>query len=358
MNNNNYSARLNLAMIKLHEQLFNAKGVLKSEFSDYITCPVCFRDKHQEYAIKDKFTYSKCCSCEMVYMNPRLNKAATLSFYNSNVNEIYNEKKFHDVPDGTSADDKINYQNLHLIVKQIGGVSKTEKPLNGKRILEIGCAKGYFLKCAKELGADVYGIELNAPNIAIARKFLGDNIYSQDIFELNLPSESFDVIYTRDVIEHISEPLPFLKELSRIMKPGALIFTETHNIDSLIHRIVKGKHTCIFGFEHPVHWSPKTLSTALKKSGIQSKEVIFESLDFRIMDIINYFRQSTFTTIFPWQASKQLDFFLKLISIPFRIPGIRNLDKLLLPPLANYLAAGSTMKMIAFKIQTAKSDTK
>jgi 2-polyprenyl-3-methyl-5-hydroxy-6-metoxy-1,4-benzoquinol methylase len=354
----NWDVRLNLAMINLHKEFFDAQGELKSKYSDYTACPVCFSDKCQEYAVKDKFAYKKCSSCGMVYMSPRLNTAATLSFYNSKVNEIYNEKKFHGVPDGTSADDKINYQNLQLIVKHIGEIDKTEKPLKGKRVLEVGCAKGYFLKCAKELGAEVYGIELNAKNIIIARKFLGDNIYAQDIFELNLPSESFDVIYTRDVIEHISEPMPFLKELSRVMKPGALIFTDTHNIDGLIHRFVKERHTCIFGFEHPVHWSPKTLSTALIENGIQSKEVIFESLDFRIMDIINYFRQSTFTTIFPWKAGKPLDFFLTLISIPFRIPGIRNLDKLLLPPLANYLAAGSTMKMIAFKNQTEKLDKK
>ncbi len=352
-----WTTRWNTSLAALHARLFDFSGELKSEFSQQTFCPVCGFEGSRRYCMKDQFIYRTCTACNMVYMSPRLNTQATMAFYNSDVNEIYNEGKFHASPDGTSADDRINYENLQLIIRHISKEGQTE-PLKGKRILEVGCAKGYFLNCAKKLGAEAFGIELNKKNVAIAKQFMGDNIFDQDLFELNLPNESFDVIYTRDVIEHICEPMPFLKELCRIMKPGAMIFTETHNIDSLIHRIVRGRHTCIFGFEHPVHWSPKTLSFALKECGMYSNEVVFESLDFRIMNILQYFRQSTFTTIFPWRANKTLEILLKALSIPFRIPGIRHLDKLLMPPLANCLSAGSTMKMIAFKPQTTTLNTK
>ena len=55
----NWDARLSLAMINLHKEFFNFQGELKSEYSDYTACPVCFSDKYQEYAVKDKFEYKK-----------------------------------------------------------------------------------------------------------------------------------------------------------------------------------------------------------------------------------------------------------------------------------------------------------
>jgi len=353
--NASQAVRLNAALVSLHAELFDANGNLKPEFSQRTACPVCGSADSREYCIKDHFRYQTCNSCGMVYMNPRLNTEATLAFYNSQANEIYNEDKFHIISDSTSLDDKINFDNLHLIAKHIG-TKGGEGGLKGKRVLEIGCAKGYFLNCAKELGAEVVGVELNQGNFEIARQTLGRNVFNRELFELNLPSESFDVIYTRDVIEHIHDPAPFINELSRLLKPGAMVFFETHNIDGLIHRIVRGKHTCIFGFEHPVHWSPKTLSLAFSKSGLVTQNIYFDSLDFGIMDIIQYHMQSTWTTIFPWKASKPLEIVLKLLSIPFRVQGIRKIDQFLMPRLANYLEAGSTMKVIAFKPHTAVRD--
>jgi len=353
--NNSHADRLNAALKTLHSELFDANGNLHSRFSQSTACPVCASTDSREYCVKDQFRYQTCNSCGMVYMNPRLNLQATLSFYNSHANEVYNETKFHKIPDGTSIDDKINYENLLLIAKHVG-VEGQEESLKGKRVLEIGCAKGYFLNCAKELGAEAFGVELNEANVEIARRIHGKNIYDCDLFELKLRDESFDVVYTRDVIEHIHEPTPFLKEISRLVKPGGLVFMETHNIDGLIHRIVRGKHTCIFGFEHPVHWSPKTLSLALSKSGLETRKIYFNSADLRILDIIQYYRQSTFTTIFPWRVSMPLDMLLKVISIPFRLSFVRNVEKYLFSRLANFLKAGSTMKVVAYKPNAAVND--
>jgi 2-polyprenyl-3-methyl-5-hydroxy-6-metoxy-1,4-benzoquinol methylase len=349
-----WAARWNAALVSLHANIFDDDGFLKPEFSEEAVCPVCGSENANEYCVKDRFRYWVCSSCGMVYMNPRLNSAATLAFYNCPANEIYNETKFHASQDGSSEDDKINFENLQLLVDHVGSEFCADK-LRGKKVLEIGCAKGYFLNRAKELGAEVFGIELNKISVEIARQTLSDHVYDRDLFELNLPDDEFDVVYSRDLIEHIHDPLPFLKEVSRIMKPGATLFMETHNVDGLIHRIVRGKHTCIFGFEHPVHWSPKTLSLALNGSGFETQHVQFESLDFRLSVILQYFRESTFTTIFPWSARQPLNFLLRATSAFLRAPGIRFVDKWLMRALATHFKAGSTMKVIAYKRQALVS---
>ena len=345
------------ALQSLHGVLFEDGTRLKPEFSECTACPVCTANDTRPYCVKDQFVYKACRSCGMVFMSPRLNAEATLKFYNSVANEIYNETKFHEAAEGVSLDDKINRENLRVICEHLGR-DLAPGALNGVKILDIGCAKGYFLKCAKELGAESFGIELNQKSVEIARHTLGANVYDRDLFELQLPDLFFDVVYTRDVIEHIHNPGPFLKEMARIMKPGALTFMETHNVDGLIHRIVRGKHTCVFGFEHPVHWSPKTLTLALEKSGLVTKNVYFESADLRLEEILQYFKQSTFTTIFPWKARQPLNFMLRAISVIFRVPGIRTLDKWLMLSLAKFFKAGSTMKVLAIKPQSSASGGK
>lgn len=346
----NWDDRWQAALKELHAEMFSDDGQMRPEFREDVHCPVCASDASTRFCEKDFFDYRKCGSCGMVYMNPRLNGKATLSFYNSKANEIYNEQKFHGEPDGTSADDIINRENASLVAELIGEKGSPQ-PLKGKRILEIGCAKGYFLTCVKEMGAEAFGVELNAKSVEIARRSHGERIYDEDLFELNLPEAGFDVVYTRDVIEHIHDPAPFLAEIARLLRPGGMVFMATHNIDGLIHRAVGGRHTCIFGFEHPVHWSPKTLGLALERCGVKTRKVYFASVDFRVLTMINYFRRSTFTTIFPWRASKPVDLLLKLLSIPFRIPVLRCIDGWLLPPLANALGAGSTMRLVGFKSQ-------
>jgi len=341
--------RLNSAMRVLHSKIFKTDGSMRLEYEEYTDCPVCSSNTSNNYCTKDNFQHVKCRTCGMVYINPRLNKAATLDFYNSSVNEIYNEQKFHASVEGESSDDRVNAQNIRLIANFYARSNDNKTPLVGKKLIEIGCAKGYFLKQAKNLGSEVFGVELNKINAEIARNSFGDCIYDQDIFELCLPSDTFDIIYMRDVIEHIHNPLPFMEELSRLLKPGGMIFIETHNIDSLIHRLVGGKHTCLFGFEHPVHWSYKTLKLALEKSGIIVDKAHFESMDLNVLTFLGYFRISTWTTIHPWKSNSLITFLLRALSVPFRIPYINHLSSLPLALLANYFRAGSTMKVIGFK---------
>lgn len=338
----NWQIRWNTALREQHDLLFdNETRSIKSQFSEYTPCPVC--DSEQTIAMfeKDGFHYVKCSNCSMVYMNPHLNQAATYAFYNSNVNAIYNETKFDTVSSSTVLDDKINFENLDII-------DQHGKGKRGK-ILEIGCAKGNFLTKAKERGYQVYGVELNEKNCQIARKSLGNTIYNKDLFNIHFENEMFDVIYMRDVIEHITNPKPFLAELSRIAKPGSLLFIETHNIDGLIHHIVREKHTVIFGFEHPLHWSPKSLGNALEQNGFKVKNVIYSSLDFTISDILDYFIKPTFTTIYPWSITKQRQNLLRFLCLPFLVPPVCWLDRTITPIMANKTKRGSVMKVIAQK---------
>jgi ubiquinone/menaquinone biosynthesis C-methylase UbiE len=92
------------------------------------------------------------------------------------------------------------------------------------KMLEIGCGRGEMLQNFKELGLKVQGIDLSPK----APEFQKDiDIKVGNVEEENLPYEdnSFDIIYSKSVLEHFYYPERYIKEAYRVLKPNGLILT-------------------------------------------------------------------------------------------------------------------------------------
>ena len=344
---NNWQKRWQAALQEQHRQMFDYDmRALKECFAQHVNCPVCSTDSRKAKLTfhKDMFRYYRCPTCLLVYMNPRLNNEATAAFYNSLVNAIYNESKFDAVSDN-NLDDRINAENVQILdaVRKTGSKGK---------ILEIGCAKGHFLSQAKGSGYQVWGLELNQKNCAYAADILGPTIINKGLLDARFNGGMFDVVYMRDVIEHLPNPREIMQEINRILKPGGMVFIETHNIDSLINSAVREKHTVIFGFEHPVHWSPRSLAYLLRNSGFEVTDTCFRSMDFTVACLLSYFIEPTFTTILPWRKPPFVKLILKIVRKPFNLYPLKWVDEKFTPQIANKLKRGSTMKVFAKKVKS------
>lgn len=96
--------------------------------------------------------------------------------------------------------------------------------LAAKRILDIGASRGTFLLEASKNGATVTGIEPNPAYIAIANQRSKDEGVPLTMIEgvgehLPFPDGAFDFVNLSQVIEHVQEPLPVLKEIARVLAP-------------------------------------------------------------------------------------------------------------------------------------------
>lgn len=339
---NDYNTRLRSALLKQHQLIFdyNTKQ-LRDEFCEYLDCPVCDSSKKVTAFTKDWFTFSKCCDCGMVYLNPRLNDKATYQFYNCEWNAIYNEQKFGFNMPSSVIDNKRNYANLRLIER-----------LNSRKgkLLEIGIGNGFFLKKAHELGYEVYGVELNKKNCEMASSLLegAGKIYNSDLFDIGFESNTFDVIYMKDVFEHVPNPKKMLAELSRIAKKGCILFIEVPNIEGWIYKIVKQRHVCVFAFEHLNYWSRQTLSKALDLAGFEVHSVRYESDDFTPAYIISYLVEPSFTSLELPKGSGSKRFMFRCIKIMFSLPPLKYLDYLF-RWMPDFARRGSMIKVLAIK---------
>jgi len=276
-------------------------------------------------------------------MNPRLTDAATHQFYNSEANAIYNESKFDQVSDSSTFEERANLANLQVIDRCRGSAKGT--------LLEIGSGKGDFLLKAKALGYQICGLELNKKNCQHSRELLGEAnaVLEADLLEAQFPSEKFDAIYMRDLIQHIPDPKTFLRECHRVAKPGCTLFIGTHNIDGLLPKIVKSKYTPVFGFMEPNHYSPRTIKKILNETGFAVRDIQFESIDCTVSEILGYFAVPTFTTIFPVEITQGKSRFLYLLRTLLLRQPLRYLDGHLFPQIANWLRQGSWMNVLAEK---------
>ena len=118
---------------------------------------------------------------------------------------------------------------------------------SGAYVLEIGCGSGrYALQVAKSTGCRVLGVDINASGIDTANQLakIGE-LASQVRFELcdvskNLPFEdqTFDAMFSNDVLCHVPGRPAVIEETFRVLKPGArIVFSDALVIGGLIsHR--------------------------------------------------------------------------------------------------------------------------
>jgi SAM-dependent methyltransferase len=100
---------------------------------------------------------------------------------------------------------------------------------DGKRILDFGCGAGRVLRhfVAEAAVAEVYGCDIDGPSIEWLRRNLSPPFHvlqSNESPPLDLPANSFDLVYAFSVFTHIADEWSgWLLELHRLMRDDALL---------------------------------------------------------------------------------------------------------------------------------------
>lgn len=128
-------------------------------------------------------------------------------------------KSYLDVVYDPQKRDKNNYPEL--LCKHI--VSSFLK-INSGKFIEFGCGTCEHLRVFERLGFSISGVDLD-PNIKNYSK--GIKIYKCDVQKnkLKVKDNSFDVVFSKSFVEHLTKPDDYFKEAYRILKPGGIVLT-------------------------------------------------------------------------------------------------------------------------------------
>ncbi|KAG0028969.1 Hexaprenyldihydroxybenzoate methyltransferase, mitochondrial [Podila clonocystis] len=160
--------------------------------------------------------------------------------------------------------------------------SRARFPLQGLRILDVGCGGGLLAEALARLGAQVTGLDASNENIQMAKihskkdpllngSSPGSLEYRHQTAEQLLEQGlQFDVVCSMEVIEHVENPAGFLKVLGQLVKPDGDLILSTMSRTPLAYFLT------VFSAEHllrmvPVgthHWSkyitPKELEAGVR----------------------------------------------------------------------------------------------
>jgi 2-polyprenyl-6-hydroxyphenyl methylase/3-demethylubiquinone-9 3-methyltransferase len=111
---------------------------------------------------------------------------------------------------------------------------KLKIELNGRRALDIGCGGGILAEEFARVGYKVTGIDPSEPSLEEARKHakkVGLDIEYNLGFGEDIPfdDETFDMVYTCDVLEHVTNLEKVINETARVLKPDGIYLYDTFN---------------------------------------------------------------------------------------------------------------------------------
>jgi SAM-dependent methyltransferase len=159
----------------------------------------------------------------------------------------------------------LRLQELALGDADFPALEEALKKRGRPRALDVGCATGALLARLRDRGWDVTGVEIS-PAGEYARRERALDVKSLPLEKNHFPSGSFDVVLASHLIEHLTDPAGFVREVYRICAPGGCFMVTTPNISGFQARLFRGRWRSAI-FDHLYLFSTKTLSRLLRANG-------------------------------------------------------------------------------------------
>jgi 2-polyprenyl-6-hydroxyphenyl methylase / 3-demethylubiquinone-9 3-methyltransferase len=135
---------------------------------------------------------------------------------------------------------------------------QAQAPLQGKRVLDVGCGGGILADAMARKGADVLGIDLSVKALKVAQLHALEagtsNVEYREVSAEALAAQvpgTFDVVTCMEMLEHVPDPASVVRSVAALVKPGGWAFFST------INRNPKAFVFAIVGAEYVLNLLPK-----------------------------------------------------------------------------------------------------
>ena len=219
-------------------------------------CPLCNSTRHDPWRAKDGYEVVRCADCSFVFSKDYPSADFLRKFYEP----TYQPEGDTFIPAGGF----LRRLKYRVFSRWISGYFPKDKPI---RTLEVGCGQGDFLNSIKNNPRfEGQGIDYAEAPLAYA-KSQGLNVQKGDIQSLGIPDASFDLVIAIHVLEHVHDLNRTLSEMSRILRPGGLLFAVCPSVTHF-KSLMAGENWKYLGPPgHLWYLSPKTFAAFVLKNG-------------------------------------------------------------------------------------------
>lgn len=234
---------------------------------NHVPCNLCGSDQRQPYCPENGLGLVQCERCGLVYVSPRPDPHELYA--------LYGETYFRSEDSG-----KVGYANYLRDEANIrktfaGRLNRLEKHIAAPgKLLDIGCAAGFFLSEAHNRGWQVSGLDVSSFAVEYARSRFGLDVREGSLFNQDLPRDSFDLVTMWDVIEHVPDPKAHVEAIAGLLKRDGVFALATPDVGSLPARLTGPRWVGYkLSEEHIYYFSIDTLKRMLNDAGFDVLEV-------------------------------------------------------------------------------------
>jgi 2-polyprenyl-3-methyl-5-hydroxy-6-metoxy-1,4-benzoquinol methylase len=228
-----------------------------------VACLFC-GTSDEELRFRDgPFRVVRCRRCGLTYVTPRLPKERLHQMYQEEYWSSGRAKDFGYTQ--YLAEAPLYLRTYRLRSKLIAA----HRPQPG-RVLDVGCAAGFFLRVMADLGWSTTGLEISDKMCEYARGTLAlPDVRRGDLLSVPVEPASFDVVTLWDVIEHLEDPPTHLRAARAALRDDGLLVIETQNVASGFARLMGRRWQHFKHEEHLYHFDPATLERLLRDAGLR-----------------------------------------------------------------------------------------
>lgn len=217
-------------------------------------CVACGSSQARPLGVKNEFEVVKCRGCDTVYTpySPWYSSALFYTGFYLNADEL-------------SPPAFVNAR-LEEITAEFAPYRREN------RLLDVGCGAGNLLQAARKNGWNARGLDVSAGAVKHVRG-LGFEVFEGELQDAGFPSGHFDVVTAAELLEHLFDPRPLLREVARILRPGGLFWTTTPHARGLSGRLLGLQWRCVWPPEHLQLFSIRGLKQLLGDAGFRQLRI-------------------------------------------------------------------------------------
>ena len=234
--------------------------------------------------LKDGFEILRCPSCGLLFRADSPDPAE--------LTRIYGEPYFRAAAGelhGQGYRDYVADEALHLRTAR-RRLERLEQLVEGRRLLDVGAAAGFFVAAARERGWDAAGVDVSPEMTAWARERLGVDVATEAFASYEAPDAGLDAVTMWDYLEHSLDPADDLAHAARLLRPGGVLALSTGDADAVVARLSGRRWHLLTPRHHLFFFTRATLLEYLARHGFEPVEIGYPGTSYPLDYVVHKLR--------------------------------------------------------------------
>lgn len=224
-------------------------------------CAVCKGKKFKKISTRvrdsSKYKVVKCQNCGLLQLSPMPSTEENEHFYDRNL-----QAKNIKAPSNLKIIRKNSLNDTERRAKMVSGYIKKTQTL-----LDIGSGYGFFLQEMSNQGYKIAGIEASKEIRRASAKITGAKVLDINLLKDNNTLPKFDCITLFHVLEHINNPVLFLKIIKKYLNNNGKLIIEVPNSSDMLLEACEKYRDFYWQRAHLFYFNAKTLKKVVEKAG-------------------------------------------------------------------------------------------